>query len=185
MVGVGTCDRVWWHVAGCGGMWHGWWQGGWQGSRYVVGGQAYGVIGHMCQGWRHVAGCGGMWQGVGACGMGGGRVLGQVAEVWVCGRGSGLWCSWAHVAGVGNMWQAVGACGRVWEHVAWVVAGCGGRWQRSGYVVGGQPQCIDGDMWQGWGHVIGCGGMWQDVEPGGRGGGRVWRQVAEVCMFDI
>ena len=25
--GVGTCGRVWGHVAGCGDMSHGWWQG--------------------------------------------------------------------------------------------------------------------------------------------------------------
>ena len=24
---VGTCCRVWGHVAGCGSMWQGWWQG--------------------------------------------------------------------------------------------------------------------------------------------------------------
>ena len=112
----------------------------------MVGGQAYGVVGHMWQGWGHVAGCGGMWQGVGACGMGGGRVWGQVTEIWVCGRGSGLWCSWAHVvgwghvAGCGGRWQGVGACGmgggRVWGQVAevWV---CGR----------GQAYGVVGHMW--------------------------------------
>ena len=28
-----------------------------------------------------------------------------------------------------------------------------------------------------WGHVVGCGGMWQG---GGRGGGRVWGHVAAL-----
>ena len=35
------------------------------------------------------------------------------------------------------------------------MAGCGGMWQGSMYVVGGQAYCIDRDMWQGWGHVVG------------------------------
>ena len=32
---------------------------------------------------------------------------------------------------------------------------------------------MDGDMWWGWGHVVGCKGMWQGVGECGRGGGRV------------
>ena len=28
------------------------------------------------------------------------------------------------------------------------------------YVVGGQAYGIDRDMWQGWGHVVGCEDMW-------------------------
>ena len=77
----------------------------------------------------------GMWQLVGACGRGGGRVWGHVAEVGVCGRVSGLQHGWRHMAGMGtygrvwDMWQGVGACGRgggrVWGHVAGV--GCGRR----------------------------------------------------------
>ena len=43
--------------------------------------------GEMWQGWEHVVGCGDMWQGVGTCGMGGGRVWGHVAGVWICHRG--------------------------------------------------------------------------------------------------
>ena len=39
---------------------------------------------------------------------------------------------------------------------------------------------MDGDMWQEWGHVVGCGGMWQGVAACGRGGGRVWGHVAGV-----
>ena len=63
------------------------------------------------------------------------------------------------------MWQDMGACGRDWR-----------------YLVGGQAYGIDGDMWcrcgmacgRVWGHVAGCGGMWQGVGACGRGGGRVW-----------
>ena len=66
-----------------------------------------------------------------------------------------------HVVGCGGMWeewwQSVGACGRGW-----------------GYVVGGQAFVMDRDMWQGWGHVIGCGGIWQGVGACGR----VWTHVA-------
>ena len=40
--------------------------------------------GEIRQGWKHVVGCGDMWQGVGTCGMGGGRVWGHVAGVWIC-----------------------------------------------------------------------------------------------------
>ena len=32
---------------------------------------------------------------------------------------------------------------------------------------------IDGDMWQGWGHMVGCGGMWQGLGTCAKGGGRV------------
>ena len=31
-----------------------------------------------------------------------------------------------------------------------------------------------------WGHVVGCWGMWQGVGACGRGGGRVWGNVAGV-----
>ena len=47
-------------------------------------------------------------------------------------------------------------------------------WQGWGYVAGGQAYGIDRDMWQGCGHVVGCGGMWQGVEACGKGDGRVW-----------
>ena len=63
----------------------------------------------------------------------------------------------------------LGAYGRVWG-VGQGVGECGRVW---GYVVWGQAYGIDGDMWQGEGHVVGCGGMWQGVEACGRGGGRV------------
>ena len=53
-------------------------------------------------------------------------------------------------------------------------------WQGRGYVVWGQAYGIDGDMWQGEGHVVGCGGMWQGVGACGRGGGRVWGHVAGI-----
>ena len=32
----------------------------------------------------------------------------------------------------------------------------------------------------GWGHVAGCGGMWQGVRECGRGGGREWEHEAGV-----
>ena len=66
----------------------------------------------------------------------------------------------------------------MWGHVAGVVAGCEGMWEE--YVVGGQAYVMDGDMWWGWGHVVGCGGIWQGVEACGRGGGKVWGHVAAV-----
>ena len=37
---------------------------------------------------------------------------------------------------------------------------------------------MDGEMWQGWEHVVGCGDMWQGVGTCGMGGGRVWGHVA-------
>ena len=46
----------------------------------------------------------------------------------------------------------MGAYVRVWGHMA-----------GSELVVGGQAYSIDGDMWQGWDDVVGCGGMWQVV----------------------
>ena len=67
------------------------------------------------------------------------------------------------------MRQGVGACGRVWGHVA-----------GSEVVVGGQTYSIDGDIWQGWVGVVGCGNMWQGVGACVRGGGRVWGHVAGV-----
>ena len=81
------------------------------------------------------------------------------------------------------VWQGVWACGRVCGHVGGVVVGYGGMWQGSGYVVGGQVYSIDGDMWQGWDGVVGCGDMWQGVGACGRGGGRVWGHVAGVGVF--
>ena len=53
-------------------------------------------------------------------------------------------------------------------------------WQGSMYVVGGQAYGIDRDIWQGWGHVVGSGCMWQGVGACGRGCGRVWGHVAGV-----
>ena len=47
-------------------------------------------------------------------------------------------------------------------------------------MVGGQAYVMDGDIWQGWRHVVGCGGMWQGVGACGRGGGRVWGHMAGV-----
>ena len=34
---------------------------------------------------------------------------------------------------------------------------------------------MDGDMWQGWEHVVGCGGMWQGV------GTHRWWQGVGAC----
>ena len=54
----------------------------------------------------------------------------------------------------------------MWGHVA----GCGGMWQ------GGEAYGTDIDMWQGWGHVVGC-GMWQGWWHGVghvAGGGGMW-----------
>ena len=66
-----------------------------------------------------------MWQDEETCQMGGSRVWGHVAGVWIHHRGSGLVHGRRHVAGVGT-------CGRVWGHVA----GCGdmshGWWQGVG-----------------------------------------------------
>ena len=45
-------------------------------------------------------------------------------------------------------------------------------------MVRGEAYCMDGNMWWGWGHVVGCGGMWQGVGACGRGSGRVWGHVA-------
>ena len=56
----------------------------------------------------------------------------------------------------------MGACGRVLGHVA-----------GSDVMLGGQAYSIDGDIWQGWDGVVGCGGMWQGVGACGRGCGRV------------
>ena len=50
-------------------------------------------------------------------------------------------------------------------------------------MVGGQAYSIDGDMWQAWDGVVGCGDMWQSVGACGRGGGRVWGHVAGVGVF--
>ena len=64
------------------------------------------------------------------------------------------------MAGCGGMWQGVGASGRGWGQG---VEACGRVWGHRKYVVGGQAYCMDGDIWQGWGHVVGCGAC-----------GRVW-----------
>ena len=91
--------------------------------------------GEMWQGWEHVVGCGDMWQVVGTCGMGGGRVWGHVAGVWICQLHEHSWsalamckllCANCYVqTGCAN-WSCklvgVEACDRVWGHVAWVVA---------------------------------------------------------------
>ena len=53
-------------------------------------------------------------------------------------------------------------------------------WQGSMYMVGGQANGIDRDIWQGWGHVVGSWCMWQGVGACGRGCGRVWGHVAGV-----
>ena len=58
------------------------------------------------------------------------------------------------------MWQGVGSCGRVWGHVA----GGGGLSQG----IGAYGRGRGGDMWQGLGHVAGCGDMWQGVMACGR-----------------
>ena len=39
-------------------------------------------------------------------------------------------------------------------------------------------------MWQGWEHVVGCGGMWQGVGTCGMGGGRVWGHVTGVWIHN-
>ena len=44
---------------------------------------------------------------------------------------------------------------------------------------------MDGEMWQGWEHVVGCGNMWQGVETCGMGGGRVWGHVAGVLIRQL
>ena len=64
----------------------------------------------MWQGWEHVVGCGDMSQGVRTCRMGGGRVWGHVAGVWICHRGSALVHGQRHVAG----WEHVVGCGAMW-----------------------------------------------------------------------
>ena len=58
----------------------------------------------------------------------------------------------------------MGACGRVCEQG---VGACGRVWGHRKYVVGGQAYGMDWDIWQGWGHVVGC-------------RGRVWGHVARV-----
>ena len=44
---------------------------------------------------------------------------------------------------------------------------------------------MDGEMWQGWEHVVGCGDMWQGVGTCGMGGGRVWGHVAGVLIRQL
>ena len=76
MAGLGTCCRVWGHVAGGGGMWQGVGSYG-RGHKdygYMVGGR----VGTCGRGWGRVAGCGGMWQWVVACG----RVWAHVGRGW-------------------------------------------------------------------------------------------------------
>ena len=58
--GVGTCGRVWRHVAGCGDMWHGWWQD----VGHVAGVWICNKGSGLVHGWRDVAGvgtCGRVW----------------------------------------------------------------------------------------------------------------------------
>ena len=160
VAGVGTCGRVWEHVAGCGDMWHGW------------------------------------WQGVRACGRGLDMSTPR-ALVECCSYVQTAMCKLVVQAGRAN-WSCklvgVEACDRVWGHVAWVVAGCGGMWQGSGYIIGHQALCMDGEMWQGWEHVVECGDMWQGVETCGMGGGGcggMWqgldmstpRALVECCSY--
>ena len=45
-------------------------------------------------------------------------------------------------------------------------------------MVGGQAYSMDGDIWQGMVHMVGCGAMWQGVGTCGRVWGRVWGNVA-------
>ena len=56
-------------------------------------------------------------------------------------------------------------------------------------MVGGQAYGMDGNMWWGWGHVVGCEGMWQGVGACGSGSGRVWGHVAgcggHVAVVDV
>ena len=47
----------------------------------------------------------------------------------------------------------------------------------AGDMWGGQAYGIDRNMWQGWGHMVGWGGMWQGVGTCGKDGGRVWGHV--------
>ena len=53
------------------------------------------------------------------------------------------------------------------------MAGCGGMWQGVGACGRGSDLCMDGDMRQGWEHVVGCLDMWQGVGTCGMVGGRV------------
>ena len=41
---------------------------------------------------------------------------------------------------------------------------------------------MDGEMWQGWEHVVGCGDMWQGVGTCRMGSGRVWGHVVGVWI---
>ena len=72
MGGVGTCSRVWGHVAGGGGMTQDLGSCGrvwghmagyrciWQGQMYVVGDQPYGIDGYMWHLWGRMEWCGAM-----------------------------------------------------------------------------------------------------------------------------
>ena len=110
--------------------------------------------------------------------MGGGRVWGHVAGVWIRNRGSGLVHGRRNVVGVET-------CGRVWGHVA----GCGDMWQGWWQDVGVCGRGLDMSTprvlckllcancyvqtamcklvvqtgranWSVWRHVTGCGDMW-------------------------
>ena len=65
-----------------------------------------------------------------------------------------------------GMWQVVGACGRE----LWKGLGACGRVGSMLYGVRPMPWmgtcCRDGGMLQGVGHVVGCGGKWQEVVTG-------------------
>ena len=50
----------------------------------------------------------------------------------------------------------------------------GGMSQGLGVCVRGHAYGMDGDMWQRWGHMVGCGDMWQGMGAYGRGDCRVW-----------
>ena len=125
--------------------------------------------------------------------MGGGRVWGHVAGVWIRNRGSGLVHGRRDVAGVGT-------CGREWRHVA----GCGDMWHGWWQGVGACGRGLDTSTpralvecssyvqtamckllcancyvqtghanWSVWRHVTRCGdmwhGWWQGVGACGRG----------------
>ena len=90
--------------------------------------------------------------------MGGGRVWGHVAGVWIRHRGSGLVHGQRDVAGVGT-------CGSVWGHVAGWGDMSHGWWQGVGHVAGvwirhkgsGLVHVAGlGTCGRVWGHVVGC-----------------------------
>ena len=62
----------------------------------------------------------------------------------------------------------------MWGHMA--VVGVCGR---------GQAYGMDGDMWQGKIHMVGCGGMWQGVGQGVGACGRGWGYVVWAQDYGI